>query len=600
MKVHSIVAAALLILLTNGSFAQELPVSRVVLYTSGVGFFEHLGTVTGNASVPLSFPEEQVGDVLKSLILRDPQGSVGIVSYPSQEPLERSLARFGLDLSGPGGLAALLPQFRGAELTLETPEPVTGRLVGLDQRSEKTKTKTWLTLSTAEGLKVVALASVRGLRLLDPRLNQELAEGLLLLATAQENRKRTITAQFSGTGTRNIGIGYVAQAPVWKTTYRIDLSGSKPYLQAWAAVENTSEADWNQIRLSLVSGRQLPLPRAMMAKSLSADSGFEAMTDGTQAGEFFQFTLQTPLTLARHQSALIPLAAAEVTAQKVSVFNAAVDPVHPQNAVWITNTTGLRLPAGPVTVFDGGVYGGDSLTDTLMEKEKQLWAYAIDLAVKADLDASAGQTTTKISVVRGVLQTKKVAVWTQTYQFSNAAAEARTLVVEHPYRNDRTLIETPAPSERTPSFYRFSLSAPAGGRAVLTVKEEKVLLETQGLSGWKTEQLWALVQSSGPLGAKVKAALQRTAELKTKWERTVQEGESVLVETTEIEKGQERIRANLDAVGRDSTQGLVYLKRLLDSEVQLDGLKQKRDANRQAQAAAQRELEDYLGALTVE
>ncbi len=44
-----------------------LPVHRVVLYKNGVGYFEHLGKVTGDESVHIDFTSGQLNDVLKSL-----------------------------------------------------------------------------------------------------------------------------------------------------------------------------------------------------------------------------------------------------------------------------------------------------------------------------------------------------------------------------------------------------------------------------------------------------------------------------------------------------------------------------------------------------
>src|SRR6185369_10428382 len=143
-----------------------------------------------------------------------------------------------------GGLAALLPQLRGASLTLMTPAEITGRLVGIDTRPEidtrtqKEKFETWLTIA-ADGLKVVPLSSVTQVKLLDPKLDQELSQALALLAASHDSRKKTVTARFEGTGSRKVSVGYVAEAPVWKTSYRLDLTGGKPYLQAWAIVENT-------------------------------------------------------------------------------------------------------------------------------------------------------------------------------------------------------------------------------------------------------------------------------------------------------------------------------------------------------------------------
>jgi len=46
---------------------------------------------------------------------------------------------------------------------------------------------------------------------------------------------------------------------VWKTSYRLLLEDkpSSSKLQGWAIVENQTESDWNNISLSLVSGRPI-------------------------------------------------------------------------------------------------------------------------------------------------------------------------------------------------------------------------------------------------------------------------------------------------------------------------------------------------------
>src|SRR5262249_29909974 len=51
---------------------------------------------------------------------------------------------------------------------------------------------------------------------------------------------------------------YVVQTPVWKTSYRLVLSDAgAPYLQGWAIVENTTDEDWDSVRLALISGRPI-------------------------------------------------------------------------------------------------------------------------------------------------------------------------------------------------------------------------------------------------------------------------------------------------------------------------------------------------------
>jgi hypothetical protein len=56
-----------------------LPVRRVVLYKTGVGYFEHLGTVRERQEVAIRFTSAQLNDVLKSLTAID----LGKALHPS-------------------------------------------------------------------------------------------------------------------------------------------------------------------------------------------------------------------------------------------------------------------------------------------------------------------------------------------------------------------------------------------------------------------------------------------------------------------------------------------------------------------------------------
>src|SRR5262245_52931775 len=77
------------------SVATQLPIGQVILYSSGVGYFQREGTVEGTTRVDLSFPVQDINDLLKSMVLRDLQGGhVSAVSYDSQAPVERTLKSF--------------------------------------------------------------------------------------------------------------------------------------------------------------------------------------------------------------------------------------------------------------------------------------------------------------------------------------------------------------------------------------------------------------------------------------------------------------------------------------------------------------------------
>ena len=144
-----------------------VPVTRVTAFSSGVAYFEHNGKVTDNADVLLKFKTEQINDILKSLVVFDfGKGNVTGVSYGSRDPLSRALKSFGVDISGEPTLAALLKQVRGAEAVVSTPEPVKGKVLGVETKTEhivKSNTiirRHVLNLVTSDGIKAISLDSI--------------------------------------------------------------------------------------------------------------------------------------------------------------------------------------------------------------------------------------------------------------------------------------------------------------------------------------------------------------------------------------------------------------------------------------------------------
>src|SRR5436305_4347178 len=75
-----------------------------------------------------------------------------------------------------------------------------------------------------------------------------------------DRRKKTVSIRCAGEGKRRVRVGYVVENPIWKTSYRLVLGAKeaeKPYLQGWAVVENPTDEDWKDVRMSLVSGRPI-------------------------------------------------------------------------------------------------------------------------------------------------------------------------------------------------------------------------------------------------------------------------------------------------------------------------------------------------------
>src|SRR5208283_695758 len=71
--------------------ANQLPIGQVILFSSGVGYFQREGEILGSTRVDLSFPVQDINDLLKSMVLQDLGGGhVTAVSYDSQAPVEKT------------------------------------------------------------------------------------------------------------------------------------------------------------------------------------------------------------------------------------------------------------------------------------------------------------------------------------------------------------------------------------------------------------------------------------------------------------------------------------------------------------------------------
>jgi hypothetical protein len=245
--------------------SEKLPVRRVVLYKNGVGYFEHLGRVTGSQDVHIDFTSAQLNDVLKSLTVLDLSGGrITGVDYNSEAPLARRLATLRLALGEKPTQSEFLGALRGARIEVHSGSgaPIVGKLLSVER---KTRSRTSFTVETDEislitdsgEVRSVDLNPATSIRILDHDLQVEVGRYLGLVAAARDQDVRRMTISTTGSGERNLYVSYISEVPIWKTTYRIVLPSKpdkNPLLQGWAIIDNTVGEDWNNIELSLVAG----------------------------------------------------------------------------------------------------------------------------------------------------------------------------------------------------------------------------------------------------------------------------------------------------------------------------------------------------------
>lgn len=260
-----VVKAATVASRTAAAAPARLPVTRVVLYKNGIGYFEHFGRVQGNEEVTVEFTTAQLNDVLKSLTVVDlGNGRVTGIRYNSIAPLSERLRALRVPVGDNPTRAQFLAALRGARVEVRSGAgSAVGRILSVEHterlgaNGEKAGLDQLTVVTDAGETRSFDLTPATSVRLLERELSEDVSRYLTVLASAREQDMRRMTISTSGSGGRDLYVGYLSEVPVWKSTYRIILSSKlerKPILQGWAIVDNTIGEDWNGVQLSLVSG----------------------------------------------------------------------------------------------------------------------------------------------------------------------------------------------------------------------------------------------------------------------------------------------------------------------------------------------------------
>lgn len=670
----------------NGDAA--LPLNKVIMFNSGVGYFEHRGEVDGDAKVDLQFNIDDINDLLKSMILEDRGGgTISTVTYGSKDPITKTLQTFPIDLTENPTLGQILDQVRGERVSVAAPNAIEGVLLGVEKRrkevgkDDEVIEEEFLNLLTDQGLRSVPMQSISQIKLTNEKLDGELRQALAVLASGHNTDKKTVSLNLLGNGKRPVRVGYIQETPIWKTSYRLVLDDKEPpFLQGWAIVENTTEGDWNNVALTLVSGRpisyrmdlyeplyverpeeQLNLFASLRAQrygqnldelavvegaaapaEAAADSAplggradksmrgavagapvaapaptsaFFAQGEGKQegfgyirsqpsaqagqVGELFQYKIETPVTLARQKSAMLPIVNETVKGEKVSIYNPSVQAQHPLNGLKLTNSTKLHLMQGPITVFDGGSYAGDAIIEDLAPGAERLISYALDLKTEvAPESKSHPESLVSVKIIKGTMQITRKLTREQIYTVKNSDSKAKQVLIEQPVEADWKLIAPKEPSEKTRDRYRFAVQAEPSKPVKLSVQEEQIVSQQLALSNIDDGMI-LFYSNRKEVSPQVKEALQEVVKRKQAIQRVGNDRARLEQQVAAITQEQDRIRQNMGQLDRNTDLYKRYVEKFGTQEDEVEKNRKEIDQLTLEENKLRQDLDNYLANLSV-
>lgn len=262
--------------------AAALPLRTVRLYEVGVGYFERSGRTGNGRGLALPVPPSHLDDALKTLVVLSKDGAkVSGIEFASSVSPAMGRALAGLP-DGGGAITHqdLLRSLKGAGVEVRTAkEAVQGRLVDVLEPSQSDVTecaavpaaadagkaqgsrpcalekRAALLLLTDRGeVRRMGIADVVAVRPTDPARAARIGAGLDAVSQSARAQQHL---EILGSPGAEVTLGYVAEAPVWRPTYRmvLDAKSDRAVLQGWVLLHNDTDEAWRGVKVELVNGK---------------------------------------------------------------------------------------------------------------------------------------------------------------------------------------------------------------------------------------------------------------------------------------------------------------------------------------------------------
>ncbi len=304
----------------------------------------------------------------------------------------------------------------------------------------------------------------------------------------------------------------------------------------------------------------------------------ESAAQAQELGDLFEYKLKDLITIPKSRSALVPIVQSSITAEKVSIWNEQAGLPRPKRALWLTNSSGLTLDGGSLSVLEDETFAGEGIFDPIRPAEKRLISYAADLALNpSSKQSSEQQRVSEVRISHGVMTHVSETREKKTYTFRNEDGSPRTVIVEHPVRPGYTLRSEQQPAETTAGWIRFRLQVAPKQTASLVVDEARPIQTTYQISNITDDQVAVFIREKS-IDKTVEAALRRIVEQKNVIADLDAKKQDREDQMEKIFDDQQRLRENMKALkGSAEEKALLqrYTQQLNEQENRLEMLRKE-------------------------
>jgi hypothetical protein len=318
------------------------------------------------------------------------------------------------------------------------------------------------------------------------------------------------------------------------------------------------------------------------------EGSVDITTIGGERGSLFSYHVGDPVSVARGQSAMVPILGQRLSARRELLYNGKKLPKNPVASLRMTNTTGLTLERGPTTVMEEGDYAGEAVVPFTKDGSEVIVPYAVEIGITVEEERSQQEEIYQIAIQDEYMVLHKYRIVQTTYTLSSTLSKSAVVTIEYESMGSRyELVDTPNPDEEGASFKRWDVACEPHSVTRFQVKERRVEVSRERVQGMNGKRLHDYMKNR-LLDENTVKELQRVLDIYHLIHHVNNEIKSIEKTRDNIYKKQKQIQGNLQPLateGEESKLRQRYVQTLQETEDQLDELQQK-EHRKQAEIAA--------------
>lgn len=287
-----------------------------------------------------------------------------------------------------------------------------------------------------------------------------------------------------------------------------------------------------------------------------SSSYFMPLLIGNAEPEYLTYDVETPVSVRRNQSAMVPIVDQEVSFEEICVYNGDKMPNHPLRVWVLQNTTGKALEQGPVTLVKNNHYLGEGLVRFAGIDDEVQIPYALEFGIvvtEETYDGSTGILEIQLDSKKACANVKRFGVREFVYTLTGHVEKDTAVYIERRDANWGEYFEMPEPALVAAGHTRWAVDVPAKQEVSFTVKIRTIREINEDIKKWKRDFVESIYEDK-LIDKSTYEKFERYWEGLEQNAKSAEQLELLQTEYNQLLLRQQQLRENLGALGNTTRE----------------------------------------------